>query len=108
MEYQTGVRYPLTEVESISEWWKTHRQYDVNEYEDGVEIVRRDTEIVADDIRERRKYECFPVINRGQLWYNKLTEAQKSELDAWYQAWLDAPQTLTEPPFPAWLDEERR
>lgn len=108
MEYQTGVKYPLTELEAICEWWKTHRQYDVNEYEDGVEIAKRDTEIVADDIRERRKYECFPIINRGQLWYNKLTEAQKSELDAWYQAWLDAPQTLTEPPFPAWLDEERR
>ena len=52
MEYQSGVRYPLTEIESISEWWKTHRQYDINEYEDGVEIAKRDTEIVADDIRK--------------------------------------------------------
>lgn len=105
MKYEIEKRYLLTELESIREWWKTHRQYDINEYEDGVEIAKRDTEIVADDIRERRKYECFPVINRGQLWYNKLTEAQKSELDAWYQAWLDAPETLTEPEMPAWLKE---
>lgn len=105
MKYEIEKRYPLTELESIREWWKTHRQYDINEYEDGVEIVRRDTEIVADDIRERRKSECFPIINRGQLWYNKLTESQKTELDAWYQAWLDAPETLTEPETPAWLKE---
>nr|DAX95805.1 MAG TPA: hypothetical protein [Caudoviricetes sp.] len=64
--------------------------------------------VLLNQIRADRENTCFPIINRGQLWYNKLTEAQKTELDAWYQAWLDAPQTLTEPSCPAWLDEERR
>ena len=67
------------------------------------ENMRRN--VLLNKIRADRENACFPIINRGQLWYNKLTESQKTELDAWYQAWLDAPQTLTEPETPAWLKE---
>lgn len=56
-----------------------------------------------DEIRTRRETECFPVINRGQLWYEGLTEEQKTELKAWYQAWLDATDTLAIPEKPGWL-----
>ena len=56
-------------------------------------------------IRERRERECFPIINRGQLWYNKLTREQIAELNAWYNAWLDAPDTRCIPPAPHWLND---
>lgn len=54
-------------------------------------------------IRVQRDRECFSVINRGQLWYDRLTEKQSIELDEWYQAWLDATTTRVVPKKPAWL-----
>ena len=55
-------------------------------------------------IRHRRKVECFPIINRGSLWYDTLTDEQKAELSVWYHQWLDAPQTMVIPDKPTWLD----
>ena len=55
------------------------------------------------ELRHKREKQCFPYINRGQLWYGKLTDEQKSELDAWYQAWLDVTDTKNIPTAPAWL-----
>lgn len=66
MEYKINTHYPITELENISEWWKTHREYDINEhieprqydengnlllrtYNDYIEIVPRDEELVKDD-----------------------------------------------------------
>lgn len=63
-----------------------------------------DNNIRLSNIRLQRETECFSVINRGELWYAKLTTEQKSELASWYQAWLDAPQTLVEPTAPEWLN----
>ena len=54
-------------------------------------------------LRNKRENECFSVINRGQLWYNKLTEFQLVELDKWYTAWLNVTDTLIEPVKPSWL-----
>jgi hypothetical protein len=34
-----------------------------------------------ENLRDQRRKECFNIINRGQLWYNKLTEQQILELD---------------------------
>jgi hypothetical protein len=55
-------------------------------------------------IRERREKECFPVINRGLLWYDRLSKSQLSELERWYQEWLDAPETGKIPAFPTWIN----
>ena len=55
-------------------------------------------------IRYRRENECFPIINRGSLWYDTLTDEQKAELSVWYHAWLDAPQTMVIPTKPTWLE----
>ena len=60
----------------------------------------------AKKLREAREYVCFPVINRGKLWYDRLTPMQLGELKSWYQAWLDAPETLTYPVAPAWLNDK--
>lgn len=56
-----------------------------------------------DDLRLQREIECFPVINRGQLWYESLSENQVAELQLWYQAWLDVTETLVIPERPVWL-----
>lgn len=55
------------------------------------------------ELRHKRDKQCFVYINRGQLWYGKLTDEQKGELDVWYQAWLDVTDTMTIPEMPAWL-----
>lgn len=60
----------------------------------------------ADTFRLARAEECFPIINRGKLWYDTLTPIQLGELKAWYHAWLDAPETLVYPKRPAWLNDK--
>ena len=56
------------------------------------------------DLRKRRELECFPIVNRGELWYERLPPGQKTELEVWYQAWLDVTETLTVPDPPEWLE----
>lgn len=62
----------------------------------------------ADIIRERRANECFPIINRGVIWYNRLTQEQHNELELWYQMWLDAPETGIIPITPAWVNSKTK
>jgi len=57
----------------------------------------------VEELRLRREQECFPIINRGQLWYESLTAEQNTELAAWYQGWLDVTETQTVPEKPVWL-----
>lgn len=54
-------------------------------------------------LRIKREQECYPIINRGQLWYSRLTDEQKQELDVWYTAWLDVTETKVIPERPSWL-----
>lgn len=73
-------------------------------YENGViKDVVTEYIVTADSIRKRRVRECFLIINRGNLWYQSLTEAQLIELSQWYNAWLNAPETLVVPEKPSWL-----
>lgn len=65
---------------------------------------RINDETEKNNLRVKREVECFPYINRGQLWYNHLTEEQKQELDIWYTAWLDVTETKVIPNKPLWLD----
>lgn len=60
----------------------------------------------AQKLRTLRSRICFPVINRGQLWYHRLTPLQLGELKEWYQAWLDAPETLVQPKTPEWINDK--
>lgn len=60
----------------------------------------------ADFLRQERKRICFPIINRGKLWYNTLTTEQLSELKQWYFDWLNAPETLKIPIAPEWLNNK--
>lgn len=54
-------------------------------------------------LRRQRDVECFPIINRGALWYELRTEEEKNELREWYQKWLDVTETLVVPEKPNWL-----
>lgn len=78
-----------------------------DEYEDiFIYIPYSEAELLTrrqDELRVRRAAECFPIVNRGVLWYEKLTTEQKTELSVWYEAWLNAPQTLSAPETPSWL-----
>lgn len=67
----------------------------------------------ANKLRTRREVECFLYINRGALWYAKLTSEQQQELGTWYNSWLDVPQVYEQikptdiesiiPKKPSWL-----
>jgi hypothetical protein len=63
-------------------------------------------EYILIDIRRRRNYECFEIINRGQLWYelNVNTEEKKQEFKIWYEEWLQATETKKIPEKPKWLN----
>ena len=63
-------------------------------------------EAVKSNIRRMREKFCFPYINRGRLWYNRLSDMQLAELSRWYQAWLDAPATKVIPKEPSWLNKK--
>lgn len=79
------------------------------QYKDGKAVFDEEKYLAVQDdseketIRARREAECFPIVNRGQVWYDLLGEEQKSELSVWYRAWLDAPETKTIPERPAFL-----
>ena len=62
-----------------------------------------DAERINNNLRHQRDKVCFPYINLGYILYNKLTDAQKNELDVWYQAWLDVTDTMVVPETPVWL-----
>ena len=73
------------------------------EYED-IQVYKPYTEEeFKNNLRAKRKTECFPIVNRGQLWYDKLTEEQMVELKEWYIAWLDVTDTLVVPNKPNWI-----
>lgn len=63
-----------------------------------------DNSIALIELRNQREEECFSVINRGALWYDKLTNEQKEELSSWYEEWLNAPETGIIPSKPTWID----
>lgn len=54
--------------------------------------------------RKERELKCFPVVNRGKLWYNTLTSEQLVELRKWYEAWLDVTETRIIPDTPSWVN----
>ena len=107
-----GVWYVVTAAyenggEELSKVLPTEHKDAWDETEDiFIYIPYSDAELLArrrDKLRARREAECFSIVDRGALWYEKLTPKKRAELTVWYEAWLDAPQTLSAPPLPSWL-----
>lgn len=93
----------LEDVEHFQRNFTAYRIRDSNLVFDEAQAKADNEKQAAEELRQRREHECFPVINRGQLWYEGLTAEQKAELAAWYQGWLDITETHTIPEKPAWL-----
>lgn len=107
----TGVQYSTNE----KKFYEHHNQYDEVLiffdkpilFDDNNNLITpfnmSENEIKANHLRVKRVPYCFDIINRGQVWYNTLTNQQKNELQTWYQDWLDAPNKLKEPKQLNWL-----
>lgn len=54
-------------------------------------------------LRAKRELECFPIINRGKLWYDSLNPEQLAELNNWYNQWLEVTTTKVIPTTPQWI-----
>lgn len=72
----------------------------VIDYDNAEELKRQHLE----ELRINRKSKCFSIINRGQLWYETLSDEQKEELKLWYMDWLNVTETLVEPTKPEWME----
>lgn len=93
--------------EDIDDLIQNYRAYTVCDNvlkKDLEKIAELDREAMIDELRRRRETECFPIVDRGNLWYSCLTETQMNELENWYHAWLDVTNTLVVPETPNWID----
>ena len=69
-------------------------------------MIKLTTEQRAEVVRNNRERICFPIINRGKLWYDSLSQEEYIALQNWYQAWLDAPRTLKIPNTPDFVNKK--
>ena len=94
------------EVELTDELWEQQSSipiYCAWKLVDGDKLELVHLDIVA-ELRFARQRQCFDIIdNRSILWYANLTDDQKNELNAWYNAWLNVTETKTIPDKPSWL-----
>lgn len=69
-------------------------------------MIRLSTTEQIEYFRKERERICFPIINRGKLWYDTLTSEQYLELKRWYEDWLNVTETLKVPATPKWVYEK--
>ena len=97
----------VNEPENIGDFENNYRSYYLSD--DNVLVKNDDKQKAIEDERElaslrsQREKTCFQYINRGYMWYSRLTDKQKDELETWYQAWLDVTETRAIPEMPEWL-----
>lgn len=95
------------EPENINDFQENYQSYYLSDNGALVKSNEKQIELennkILFDLRSKREKQCFPYINRGELWYSKLSDAQKTELNTWYQAWLDVTETKIIPEMPSWL-----
>lgn len=97
----------VNEPENIDDFENNYRSYYLSEdnilvkSDDKLKEIETERELV--DLRSQREKACFPYVNRGEMWYSRLSAEQKEELGAWYQAWLDVTDTRVIPEMPEWL-----
>lgn len=110
--YEGHLETEMTMEEFVSEYGSVnvtdgrHRYCDGRIVEDAGTARSRAAyeKTLREELRSQRERVCFPVVNRGQVWYDSLSEEQRLELESWYRAWLDVTETLQAPETPAWLN----
>lgn len=61
---------------------------------------------IKEQLRATRKKKCFEVLcSFNPMWYQRLTQSQRADLENWYNAWLDVTETLVIPTPPDWLNK---
>lgn len=87
-DYEIGVDYPLSELDNISQWWQTHRQYDVNEYEDHITLTARNSNTYLEELRDIRQelLTAFDIY-KSNVEYGIEEETEQEHLDiiVWYK-----------------------
>ena len=91
------------DLESFIDVFRAYKYEDGNLFLDEKRLQEINDAHAADKLRLKRDKVCFPYINRGDLWYSRLSVEQKEELNVWYQAWLDVTETKIAPEKPEWL-----
>ena len=103
-ELENGIEVETPQdVDAFIDIFRAYKYEDGQLVLDEVRLNELNNERLADELRSQREKKCFPIINRGALWYNHLSEQQRVELDAWYQAWLNVTETKVVPEMPEWL-----
>lgn len=69
-------------------------------------LITNNEEFIKTYYRTLREKICYPIVNRGKVWYDRLTLSQTGELNDWYEAWLDVTETLTIPKTPSWINDK--
>jgi hypothetical protein len=97
----------VDEPEDIEDFQVNYRSYYLSDDNMLIKSNEKQAELennkVLSNLRSQREKICFPYINRGDLWYNRLSDVQIAELNIWYQAWLDVTETKIIPEAPEWL-----
>ena len=92
------------DFDHFAEFYRGYRYEDGELVEDPEAMKELRVFHQKESIRRQREDLCFPYINRGNLWYQRLSRERLEQLKQWYEAWLDAPETMTIPETPEWLD----
>lgn len=104
-ELENGIEVETPDdVESFIDTFRAYKYENGTLLLDEYKLQELNEQYLLDDLRLKRQKICFPYINRGELWYNRLSDTQKTELSSWYQAWLDVTQTKVIPTTPQWLN----
>ena len=103
-ELENGIEVETPEnIDTFIDRFRAYKYEDGRLILDEARLDKLNNERLADELRHKREKKCFPIINRGALWYNHLSEEQRAELDVWYQAWLNVTETKVVPEIPEWL-----
>lgn len=103
-ELENGIEVETPEdIDAFIDVFRAYKYEDGNLVLDEARLDELNNERLADELRFQREKKCFPIINRGALWYENLSEEQKAELYTWYQAWLNVTETKVIPETPDWI-----
>lgn len=103
-ELENGIEVETpADIETFIDTFRAYKYESGQLVLDEEKLQSLNAEYLAENLRLKRQKNCFPYINRGELWYNRLTTEQRQELEAWYQAWLDVTETKVVPATPEWL-----